>query len=113
MVIEPASAEDARAVAQIHVEAWRAACAGRLPAEYLDAPSVDQRATRWAACMAAGTPQLIVAREGIAMRGWLCERAIRFYRAAGLVAEPHAPKAFDLAGHILHQARYLCRLEAS
>jgi hypothetical protein len=44
-VVEVAQAnlEYARSVAEIHVEAWRAAYAGIVPADYLAALSVDKR----------------------------------------------------------------------
>jgi hypothetical protein len=41
--IAAASSKDCRAVAQIHVDAWRMAYAGIVPSKYLAALSVDQR----------------------------------------------------------------------
>lgn len=39
--------QDARALAQVHVETWRAAYRGQLPADYLAALRVDDREERW------------------------------------------------------------------
>jgi ribosomal protein S18 acetylase RimI-like enzyme len=170
MKVEHALPTDARAVAEIHVEAWRAAYASLLPAEYLASLSVEKRTAMWTRCIAAGAPELLVARddEG-AVIGWLSfgkcrdegaspaeaevwalyaapsawstgvgrllwlearelmhrqgfetcslwvfpqnERAIRFYRAAGFVADPAPPKEFELDGQRLQEARFVCSLE--
>jgi hypothetical protein len=39
------------------------------------------------------------------------ERAIRFYRAAGFVADPSPPKTVELAGQQLQEVRYASRLD--
>jgi ribosomal protein S18 acetylase RimI-like enzyme len=39
------------------------------------------------------------------------ERAIRFYRAAGFVADPSPAKTFELAGQQLQEVRYSSRLD--
>ena len=39
--------EDARGVATVHVDAWRAAYEGLIPAEVLDALRVEERTVRW------------------------------------------------------------------
>jgi GNAT superfamily N-acetyltransferase len=41
--IRPATREDARAIAEVHVASWRAAYRGLLPDAYLDRLSVDER----------------------------------------------------------------------
>jgi GNAT superfamily N-acetyltransferase len=43
MAIREATPADARAIAEIHVRAWRAAYRGQLPDDYLDGLSVDDR----------------------------------------------------------------------
>jgi hypothetical protein len=47
MQIRFADPEDARAVAEIHVEAWRAAYAGILPEAFLAALTVSSREAFW------------------------------------------------------------------
>ena len=47
LVIRPALPGDADAVARVHVESWRSAYRGLLPAEYLAGLTVEDRAPRW------------------------------------------------------------------
>ena len=166
--IEHAALADARAVAQIHVDAWRTAYASILPADFLARLSVDTREAMWREVIEADDPELLVARDGDVVRGWInvgacrdegasaidgeiwalyvapdawssgagralwlrgrerliargctaCSlwvfpdnaRAIRFYRAAGFVADPLPHKSFELGGTTLQEARYSCTL---
>lgn len=71
MQIVHATPEDARAIAEIHVAAWRAAYASILPAEYLASLSIDRREAMWRKCIAAGTSELLVAKDQNSLRGWL------------------------------------------
>lgn len=71
MRVVPANPEDARVVAEIHVEAWRAAYVGIVPAEYLATLSVDKREAMWSACIAAGKPELLLAKADGTVTGWL------------------------------------------
>ena len=71
MLIEPATADDARAVAQIHVDAWRAAYAGIFPDDYLAAQSVDARETMWRESIEKREPELLVARLDGRVIGWI------------------------------------------
>jgi hypothetical protein len=64
MQIIHASPEDARVVAQIHVDSWREAYKSILPAEYLASLSVQKRQTWWEKCIADGKPELLVANSG-------------------------------------------------
>ena len=87
MLIAPATADDARAVAQIHVEAWRAAYVGLVPDEYLAALSVDKRETMWREAIAAQQPELLVARVDGRVAGWVSFGASRDEGAAAEVGE--------------------------
>ena len=69
--IEHAAIDDARAVAQIHVDAWRVAYASILPAAFLASLSVDKREGMWRRIVEAGEPELVVARDGDVVRGWI------------------------------------------
>ena len=69
--IASASAEDCRAVAQIHVDAWRTAYDGIVPSDYLAALSVDQRETMWRTAVERGTPRILVARTNASVVGWI------------------------------------------
>ena len=66
-----ASSEDCRAVAQIHVDAWRVAYDGMFPSDYLAALSVDQREAMWRTAVERGTPRVLVARTDEGVAGWI------------------------------------------
>ncbi|MDO9356663.1 MAG: GNAT family N-acetyltransferase [Solirubrobacteraceae bacterium] len=86
-VIEPALPADARAVARIHVESWRAAYVDIVPGSYLAALSVDERETMWREAIAAGAPELMVARAAGRVIGWVSFGASRDEGAAAEVGE--------------------------
>ncbi|PPF87191.1 GNAT family N-acetyltransferase [Pseudoclavibacter sp. RFBJ3] len=77
-----ATEADARAVAIVHVDSWRAAYAGLIPSEVLAALSVEQRTagwTRWIAASLRGDAtdldavrphRLLVAEDGERIVGW-------------------------------------------
>jgi L-amino acid N-acyltransferase YncA len=71
MQVVHAALEDARAVAEIHVMTWRSAYASILPAAYLASLSVERREAMWSECIAAGTPELLVAKDRDSIQGWL------------------------------------------
>jgi len=62
--ISPAQADDAAALARIHVDSWRSAYRGILPDAFLDALSYGQREDLWRRVLAdRGSRHLLVARE--------------------------------------------------
>jgi ribosomal protein S18 acetylase RimI-like enzyme len=69
--IAPAALADCRAVAQIHVDAWRAAYVGILSDEFLAALSVDQRETMWQEAVTRGSPVVLVAKVAEDVTGWV------------------------------------------
>lgn len=77
MRIEPATAGDARAIAQIHVDAWRAAYVGIMPDDHLALLSVDEREAMWREAIAAGEPELLVAHRDDRVIGWVSFGASR------------------------------------
>nr|WP_298413289.1 GNAT family N-acetyltransferase [uncultured Halomonas sp.] len=77
MQIEPAAIEDARAIADIHVEAWRTAYRSIVSNDYLDTLSVDEKASVWREAITRGVPQLLVARVENAIVGWIASGACR------------------------------------
>lgn len=48
MIVRPATVDDARGVAEVHVASWQAAYAGLIDQATLDALSVDAREAMWA-----------------------------------------------------------------
>jgi ribosomal protein S18 acetylase RimI-like enzyme len=79
--IAPASSADCRAVAQIHVDAWRAAYVGILSDEFLAALSVDQRETMWQEAVTRGSPVVLVAKVAGVVTGWVAFGSSRDERA--------------------------------
>jgi L-amino acid N-acyltransferase YncA len=71
MHITPATLEDARQVAEIHVTTWQSAYQGILPAEYLASLSVEKREAMWRESIVKGVPQLLVAKVEGDMVGWV------------------------------------------
>jgi GNAT superfamily N-acetyltransferase len=47
MQIRPATPADARSIASVHVQSWREAYAGIVPARFLDTLSVERRTMMW------------------------------------------------------------------
>lgn len=56
MLIRPATLDDAQAIAQVHVAAWRTAYRSILPDAYLDGLSVDARRDMWQVTLANDAP---------------------------------------------------------
>ena len=79
--------EDARSVAQIHVETWRVAYATLLSSDFLDSLCVDTRETMWSQCIASGSPVLLVAKEAGVVHGLLSFGASRDKGASASEAE--------------------------
>ena len=71
MNVVHATPEDARAVAEIHVAAWRAAYRSIVPDDYLAALSIERREALWSECIAAGEPALLVAKKAGIVQGWI------------------------------------------
>lgn len=64
--VRPATVDDARAIAEIHVNSWRAAYRGLVPDDVLARLSVERRETMWRT--AAGSPDsavLVADRDGV------------------------------------------------
>jgi ribosomal protein S18 acetylase RimI-like enzyme len=71
VLIDPALLTDCRAVAQIHVDAWRAAYKGILTDDFLASLSVEQRETMWQEAVTRGSPLILVARVDEVVTGWV------------------------------------------
>lgn len=84
MQIAPASHEDLEAVARVHVLSWQGAYADVLPPAYLASLSVERRASGWRQVLAQGTSELLVARQGDEIAGFVsCGRSRDQDAAAG------------------------------
>eukprot|EP01030_Chromulinospumella_sphaerica_P001901 gene1901-1866_t len=63
--------EDARAVAEIHVEAWQVAYADIFPQEFLKSLTVASRQAFWAQFLKEKQGHLQVAIDGVRLLGWI------------------------------------------
>jgi len=68
---------DATAIAEIHVDAWRAAYAGILPGEYLAGLSVEKHAAFWERELAGTTSTTLVSVKEGSISGWISGGASR------------------------------------
>lgn len=71
MRITPASPEDLRAVAELHVASWQGAYVGILPCAYLANLSVERREESWRQVLAEGQSELLVAHDGASVVGFV------------------------------------------
>jgi len=71
MVVRPATPEDSRAIATIHVLSWQAAYQGIVPAQFLASMSIDQREGIWRQRLEHGPPSTWVMEEHGAVLGWI------------------------------------------
>ena len=115
MNIGRATLSDVRAVAQIHVDAWRSAYAHILSPEYLASLSVDHREAVWRKAIESGQPELLVATEDGAVLGWVSFGACRDKDAPMFQAEVWAiyvaPSSWSrgVGRQLWHRARDLLR----
>jgi ribosomal protein S18 acetylase RimI-like enzyme len=79
---EAANPQDSRAIAEVHVASWQAAYASIVSAGYLASLSVEQREASWKKQLLEGSPQVLVAREGTRVVGFV---------AFGPCRDPEAP----------------------
>jgi ribosomal protein S18 acetylase RimI-like enzyme len=71
MVIRHATPEDARAIAQIHVQSWQVAYQGIVPEQFLGSLSVDHREGAWRRRLEGSAPGTSVIEERGEVLGWI------------------------------------------
>ena len=71
MNISRAVSEDAAAIARAQVRSWQAAYEHILPGDYLAGLSVEKRELMWREFIARGSPELLVARDGECIVGFV------------------------------------------
>lgn len=77
MRLDSATAEDCRAIAEVHVESWQHAYQGILPEEYLASLSVAEREAMWRLMVERDPSHLVVARNGNQIVGFVAFGASR------------------------------------
>src|SRR5919197_2821510 len=114
--VRPATINDARALAEVHVASWQAGYRGLVPDGYLSQLSVDEREEMWRAILAGDESIVLVAGDGDRIEGFIafvpaaCEiRALyvaptRFGHGIGtaLLEAAHAELGPDCALWVLH-----------
>jgi ribosomal protein S18 acetylase RimI-like enzyme len=71
MQVRPATMDDARDIARIHVRAWQVAYRGLVAQSHLDSLSVDRREAAWRKNLASPTTQTSVAIDEGKVCGWI------------------------------------------
>jgi len=66
VTVRDATADDARAIAEVHVASWRWAYRGQVPDEILDSLSVDEREAQWRRWLEDGRARAAVAVDASA-----------------------------------------------
>ena len=69
--VRPATARDAKAIAEIHVATWQAAYKDLMPEDYLAKMTVDKRQAYWREAIEYSEPQVLVATDGDAIVGFV------------------------------------------
>jgi ribosomal protein S18 acetylase RimI-like enzyme len=75
--IRSATPDDARIIATIHVESWRAAYRGIVPDDFLASLSLEKRELAWQQSLLAGDSSTWVALEAETILGWISAAASR------------------------------------
>lgn len=69
--VRPASARDAKAIAEIHVATWQAAYQDLMPEDYLKTMTVEKRQAYWREAIEYSEPQLLVATDADKVVGFV------------------------------------------
>lgn len=85
--IRIAQVEDAQAIARVHIESWRAAYAGLMPASVLDALDLRKRTEQWKLHLASPVIAVFVGIENGEVVGFSSMRPTRDDGDAGAIAE--------------------------
>jgi ribosomal protein S18 acetylase RimI-like enzyme len=85
--ISRAISEDAAAIARVQVRSWQAAYEGIVPADYLAALTSEKREAVWREFIPRGEPELLVARDGESIVGFIAFGLCRDENAAADRAE--------------------------
>lgn len=69
--VRPATARDAKAIAEIHVATWQAAYKDLMPEDYINKMTVEKRQAYWREAIEYSEPQLLVATDGEQLVGFV------------------------------------------
>ncbi len=71
ITVRPAQLSDAKAIAEIHVEAWAAAYTGIIPQDHLNSQTLAKREALWQDAIKYAEPQVWVALDANAIVGFV------------------------------------------
>lgn len=71
ITVRPAKLSDAKAIAEIHVEAWAAAYTGIIPQDHLNSQTLAKREALWQDAIKYAEPQVWVALDANAIVGFV------------------------------------------
>ncbi|MGH6638917.1 MAG: GNAT family N-acetyltransferase [Polaromonas sp.] len=69
--VRPATARDAKAIAEIHVATWQAAYKDLMPEDFLAKMTLEKRLAYWREAIEFSEPQLLVATQGEQIVGFV------------------------------------------
>jgi GNAT superfamily N-acetyltransferase len=69
--VRPATARDAKAIAEIHVATWQAAYKDLMPEDYINKMTQEKRQAYWREAIEYSEPQLLVATDGEQLVGFV------------------------------------------
>jgi L-amino acid N-acyltransferase YncA len=107
IVIRQARAEDAEAIAGVHIDSWRSAYRGKIPDQILNTLDIEERAQQWKEWLEVpGLSALVATVDGL-VAGFCCVMRSRDDDAGDTVAE--IPTIYVLPSHWRHGiGRLLC-----
>ena len=97
ILVQPATVDDAAAIARVHVQSWREAYAGRMPADFLASLDEARFARNWENILADGVTDAFVAERDGEVVGWA---------TAGPGRDDDAPRPRELEGIYLLAAAH-------
>ena len=97
ILVRPATVDDAAAIARVHVQSWREAYAGRMPADFLASLDEARFARNWENILADGVTDAFVAERDGEVVGWA---------TAGPGRDDDAPRPRELEGIYLLAAAH-------
>ena len=77
MRVEPATSQDYRGIAAVHVASWQQAYVGIVPSDHLAGLSLASREAWWQEALQKNTPEVLVARHDGAVVGFVAHGACR------------------------------------
>jgi len=77
LLVRPAVAEDAPAIARVHVETWQATYRGIVPQDFLDALNIPDRTALWTRQIGESDAAILVSENGDGLCGFISGGRLR------------------------------------